>query len=275
MGYKKYSKEQELLIIEEYRKGVPVNDLARKYGYKTKKSITDKIKKYFPEEYSQIIKEAKEKRKGYTYSFEKITSPFDAYLLGLLMTDGYILSDRDGFGLDLTDEDVMLFIAKTIGVNCKKYQKEGYKDKFRILVNNPGITEQLSRFGVVPTKSKIIQPPKLLIEEEQFIPYIIRGIIDGDGGVSKTSYGAPQFYIYTMSESFADWIIDVLTNRFFMSDIHKRQDTQSKIWRIESANQSNILKLIAIVYNMPYGMGRKYKEIRKTFRDYNGESYWD
>lgn len=272
MGCKKYSKEQELLIIEEYRKGTPVNELTLKYGYKTKKSITDKIKKYFPEEYIQIINEAKEKRKGYTFSFEKITSPFDAYLLGLLMTDGYILSDRDGFGLDLTDEDVMQFIAKTIGVNCKKYQKEGVKDKFRILVNNPGITQQLSRFGIVPVKSKIIQPPKLLKEEEQFIPYIIRGIIDGDGGVAKTSYGAPQFYIYTMSESFADWIIKILTEKFFMCDIHKRQNKENKIWRIDTANQLNILKLIAIVYNEPYGMERKYKEIRKTFRDYNRES---
>lgn len=28
-------------------------------------------------------------------------------------------------------------------------------------------------------------------EEEKFIPYIIRGIIDGDGSIIKSSYGAP------------------------------------------------------------------------------------
>ena len=92
-----------------------------KYGYKTKKSIIDKVKKYCGESYKEIIQQAQDNRRGYTYSLEKITSPFDAYLIGLLMTDGYVLSDRDGLGLDMTDEDVISFVAKTIGTNYKSY----------------------------------------------------------------------------------------------------------------------------------------------------------
>ena len=37
MGYKKLSQEQELQLIEEYKKGTPVQELMAKYGYKTKK----------------------------------------------------------------------------------------------------------------------------------------------------------------------------------------------------------------------------------------------
>jgi len=55
MGYKILSKDQELQIIEEYKNGTPVNELMAKYGYKTKKSITDKVKKYYPNEYDKII----------------------------------------------------------------------------------------------------------------------------------------------------------------------------------------------------------------------------
>lgn len=58
MGYKKLSKEEELKLVEEYRSGVPVNELMARYGYKTKKSITDKVKKYYPNEYEIIIKQA-------------------------------------------------------------------------------------------------------------------------------------------------------------------------------------------------------------------------
>lgn len=58
MGYKKLSKEQELQLIEEYKQGTSVIELMNKYGYKTKKSITDKVKKYYPENYEEIIKEA-------------------------------------------------------------------------------------------------------------------------------------------------------------------------------------------------------------------------
>ena len=56
MGYKKLSKEQELQLVEEYKQGTPVIELMAKYGFKTKKSITDKVKKYYGENYKEIIK---------------------------------------------------------------------------------------------------------------------------------------------------------------------------------------------------------------------------
>ena len=55
-----------------------------------------------------------------------------------------------------------------------------------------------------------------------------------------------------------------------MIDIHKSQNNYG-LWRIETSNQYNILKLIAIVYNYPFGLNRKYIELRKTFRDYNND----
>ena len=264
----------ELQLIEEYRKGVPVKELMNKYGYKTKKSITDKIKKHYPDKYNDILNEAQISRKGYTYSLETISAPFDAYLAGLLLTDGYLLSDRDGLGLDMTDEDVISFVAKTIGTKYTKYEYYGKKDKYRVLINMPGIKKQVERFGIIENKSLKIPAPILKDEEIQYLPYIIRGIIDGDGCVSPTSYGGAQFYIVTMSEQFADWIISVLSNNFFMEDIHKRQ-SKAGLWRIETSNQYNILKLIALVYNKPYGMNRKYNILRKTFRDYNSDALLD
>lgn len=275
MGYKKLSKEQELQLVEEYKQGTPVIELMAKYGFKTKKSITDKVKKYYGENYKEIIKQAQDNRKGYTYSLKEITSPFDAYLIGLIMTDGYVLSDRDGLGLDMTDEDVIKFVASTIGTNYKTYIEEGRKNRYRVLINVQGISKEVERFGIVPRKSKIIEKPKLLDKERQYLPYIIRGIIDGDGCVSKTSYGGAQFYICSMSEQFIDWIIEVLEKDFFMTDIHKRQNVETGIWRVETSNQYNILKLIALVYNKPFGMNRKYNELRKTFRDYNKDVLLD
>lgn len=274
MGYKKLSKEQELQLIEEYKKGAPVVELMAKYGYKTKKSITDKIKKYYPNEYNDILKEAQTNRRGYTYSLEKITSPFDAYLVGLLLTDGYVLSDRDGIGLDMTDEDVIKFVAETIGTKYSTYKIENKKTHYRVLITIPGITEQVARFGIIPRKSNIVPEPNLLEEERKFLPYIIRGIIDGDGSVTKTSYGGAQFFIVTKSYIFANWIKKVLEIDFFMEDVAIRKNN-NEMYRIETANQYNILKLIALVYNKPFGMNRKYNNLRKTFRDYNNDALLD
>ena len=274
MGYKKLSKEQELQLVEEYKKGTPVVELMAKYGYKTKKSIIDKVKKYYPNEYQDIVKTARDSRRGYVYSLEEIVSPFDAYLVGLLLTDGYVLSDRDGVGLDMTDEDVIAFVANTIGTKYSSYENENKKTRYRVLITLPGITDEVARFGILPRKSTIIPAPQLSEKEKLFLPYIIRGIIDGDGSVAKTSYGGAQFFIVTKSDKFANWIKDILTNNFFMEDINVRKE-KNDMFRIETANQYNILKLIALVYNKPFGMNRKYNNLRKTFRDYNNDALLD
>lgn len=269
MGYKKLSKEQEQQLVKEYIDGASVISLMAKYNFATKKSITDKVKKYHPNDYSEIIKLAQQNRKGYSYVMETLNSDFDAYYLGLLLTDGYVQGDK--VGLDLTDKDCIEFLSKTIGKEYQSYEHQEYKTRYRLILSDKKLVTNLERFGIVPNKSLTLQPPRLLKEEEKFIPYIIRGIIDGDGCVSPTSYGGAQFYIATMSEDFAKWIKEILEERLFMRDIRLRQSQQG-IWRIDTAEQYNILKLIALVYDKPFGMGRKYNELRKTFRDYNANS---
>ena len=178
MGYKILSKDQELQLVEEYISGTPVVELMAKYGYKTKKSITDKVKKYYPTEYQEIISTARTNRRGYSYSLKEITSPFDAYLVGLLLTDGYVLSDRDGVGLDLVDEDAIKFIADTIGTKYTSYTQPDHKTKYRVLINMPGISKEVERFGIVKNKTYTIPEPKLLPQEHQYLPYVSEVIID-------------------------------------------------------------------------------------------------
>lgn len=277
MGQKRLSKEQELQLVEDYRQGATVKSLMAKYGFASKKSITDKVKKYYPNEYQKIIEEAKNNRKDYNYVLEKIQSDFDAYFLGLLLTDGYIARERE-VGIDLTDEDCIQFLSETIGKEYKTYtptQKpdgeiQGKKDRHRLIISDAKLVADIARFGVVPNKTYELQGPKLQEDENQFIPYIIRGIIDGDGCVFETSYGAPGFYIITKSKDFSDWLIDTLTNKMYMKDIHLVK-TAEDLYRIETANQDNILKLITLSYDKPFGMSRKYKKLRKTFRDYNSD----
>ncbi len=236
-----------------------------------KKSISDKVKKYYPDTYKEKIEIAKRNRKNYSYAFNGVNNEFDAYFLGLLLTDGYIGRHRD-IGLDLTDEDCINFLSKVIGKDYKTYWdgNENHLTRHRLIFSSIESVKNLKNYGVVEDKSLKLQPPILSKEEENFLPYIIRGIIDGDGGVSPTSYGGVQFYIVTMSEDFALWVKKILEEKFFMKDIHLSKSNRG-LYRIESSNQYNILKLISIVYDKPYGMNRKYKLLRKTFRDYNSD----
>ena len=266
MGYKLHSIEEEKQMVKEYIQGVPVNILMQKYGYKTKKSITDKVKKY---ESAEAIIIARNNRKDYKIQFDGITNNFNAYFLGLMLTDGYIQDDNK-FGIDLTDEDCIAFISKITGKEYKTYESTslGQKSRYRIIFSDNLSLQQLNKYGVVKNKSKILQEPKLSEEEYQFLPYIIRGIIDGDGCIYKTSYGAPAMYICSASHDFIIWLKLVLENRFYFKELSITQ-SNTGLWRIDTANQRNILKLITLVYDIPYGMNRKYNFLRETFRDYN------
>ena len=280
MGYQKLSKEQELQLVKEYSDGASVQSLMAKYDFASKKSITDKVKKYYPNEYKNIVKKAKENRKTYSYEMQIIDSEFDAYFLGLLLTDGYIVREREA-GIDLVDEDCIKFLSTIIGKEYHTYAPSSGNEKIsakqqrhRLILSDTKLVNDLSRYGVVPNKTSILQPPQLLPEEEKFIPYIIRGIIDGDGCIFATSYGAPSFYIITKSQDFANWIINVLENKMFMKDIRMTID-KNGLYRIETANLSNINKLIALSYDKPFGMSRKYTILRKMFRDYNNDSLYE
>lgn len=270
MGYKLHSNEEEKKLVEEYIQGAPVKILMEKYGYKTKKSITDKVKKYASQ---SAINEARKNRKNYSINFDGVTSEFNAYFLGLMLTDGYIC-DENKFGIDLTDEDCIQFLSKITNKEYKTYDpgtEKGKKNRYRLIFSDAEIVKTLAKYEVISNKSNVLKGPILTINEQKFLPYLIRGIIDGDGCIYQTSYGAPAFYVCSNSKQFLEWLKDVFENKFFFQDMCLNQ-TPEGMWRLDTAYQLNILKLISIVYNKPYGMNRKYELIRKMFRDYNKDN---
>lgn len=268
MGARIHTFEEEKQMVEEYIAGTPVNVLLEKYGYKTKKSIADKVKKYTSVDSIEI---ARNNRKSYQITFDGVTNIFNAYFLGLMLTDGYII-DNNSFGIDLTDEDCIAFISKITKKEYKAYEDgEHKKTRYRLIFANRQVVQRLSEYGVVPRKSKTLGEVKLTQDEQRFLPYLIRGIIDGDGCIYKTSYGAPAFYICSASQSFLLWVKEILERKFFFKELSMKCSEEG-LWRIDTADQQNIFKLLALVYDKPYGMSRKYNLIREMFRDYNKDN---
>lgn len=133
------------------------------------------------------------------------------------------------------------------------------------MLHDEDLVQNLKRFGVIEKKTYTIPAPKLLEEEEKFIPYIIRGIIDGDGNIDSRDK-TTGFRIVTKSKEFAEWIKDVLENKMFFQDVSINYN--SDIYTVESYQILNLMKLQALSFNKPFGMMRKYEKIGRTLRDY-------
>ena len=265
MSAKRHSTAEEQKLVEEYLAGVPVKELMIRYQYKTKKSISDKVKKYAG---ANAISIARANRKNYNLDLSKIDSPFVAYFIGLLLTDGYV-SGNQKFGIDLVDEDCIKFLSQATGQNYHTYQTD-HQPQHRIVFSSETNIKELSRFGIISNKSLTLQPPMLLSEEFKFLPYLFRGIIDGDGHIGQTSYGAPMFSIRSGSFDFASWCKQTLEERFFMIDVGLYGEQGS--WEVKTAHAKNIAILKNVIYYESYGMARKYVQLSEMFRDYNGNS---
>lgn len=264
-----YNESTEKEIVQKYIEGVPAKELAEMYGFRRSKSILDKVKKfgYNPSEiYRKNILKSKP---YYSFSLEKIDSFVKAYILGIIITDGNV--DNQGrFQINLTDEDAIQYISKHIKKDYKTYepyrQKENgkYKNIHRILFSNKKLVEELKRFAVVSNKSKIMLEPDFTEDEMKYLPYVFRGMIDGNGWIRKDG---KEFYICSGSKVFALWIKKTLENRLFMRDLNfiellrEYNGKESKVWYVRSSNDKNIKILKAIVYDKPVGMQRKYNRL--------------
>jgi len=113
-----------------------------------------------------------------------------------MLTDGWV--HKNQIGLSMTDKDVIEFVCNYFGKELTTINKSGKrKQQYRFTIDSERIVNELKRFGVVERKSLTLQPPKLKKSEVQYISYLLRGIIDGDGWIRND---AGEFFICSMSQ---------------------------------------------------------------------------
>lgn len=262
-----------------YDSGMSCAEIAKIFGYKTPKSISDKLKRFGVD-----IRTGQNKNSQTvvynTDIFQNIDSEWKAYYLGLLLTDGWITHREDGvvntIGYSSVDRDVVDYISlctgKPVQIVNKNLTKIGPDNKeisqsteYRVILTSKEMVKDLVRLGVVENKTHILEGPKLSMDELIYLPQILRGIIDGDGtlGFPSNSISSMYFRIISASEKFIDWCIWAL-NVLGMRDIHKRKVNEI-LWELNTAKPSNIAILANSIYRGNFGMSRKYNLIQNHF----------
>lgn len=121
--------------------------------------------------------------------FSTIDSECKAYFLGLIIADGNIFVTKSGnrqasisITLDEKDKYILERFKEELRINTTVVSDS--RGCYQIAARSNKIADDLSKYGVVPNKSLITFLP---IINEELMPHLIRGIMDGDGSIFMKS----------------------------------------------------------------------------------------
>lgn len=264
------SEKLEQKIIEMYVNGFAANKIVKKIGYKTTKSVYDILEKY------NIKRRTNEDYHNFNIDyFEKINTKEKAYLLGWLISDGWVYTNSNGIGIQLQDRDIKIIklFKKELNSTAKIsdcYKKNYDKPMKRIIFISAKTKNDLKKYGVVEKKAKKTYLPNL---KNKFIRHLLRGILEGDGSVFFYNKTNSIHIIFNGSKKIIQEIRDFLSKRLRIS---KPKIVENACHRVCWTSYEEVMKILCYIY---YGCGnlyleRKYNVARKyKYQNYKSEVF--
>lgn len=246
---RKFNPEKELEIIKKYRGGMTQKQIADEY-----RTFNTSIRRVLIR--NGIVPKGNNKQQRLCkHNPFKRNDEYSNYFFGLLMTDGNI-DNRHRIRLSLNEKDGYIieeFIkwASPKSRISKTLQKLNNSYMWSVSITNEEAYEWLIRRGNFINKS---------YEAKVYIPInynILRGILDGDGGIAKTNNKSTlRFYICGKSYPFIQQIAKFLIKEGYNPTI----TCQRKLWYVNLYRCVEVLKFGKQLYkNAHIFCKRKYE----------------
>lgn len=251
------------IIVPIFEKTHSVNATAKelKISWSTCKRILEEYK---------IETEPKSGTNDTLNHFSTISTPEDAYWLGIMYTDGWIRSDRNEIGLGSIDLDLIEKFKQYIGKDNKITVKLAENQIGRLLpegrtvktahdfytytFSSKTVKNNLIKLGCFPAKSKILQCPTKEQVPDELLWHFYRGCVDGDGWISTNHKSTGLLG----TQHFLEVLLTRLSILHY-GTLHKKQD--SDIWEFYITKVDLIKKVLNKQYeNATVYMERKYKK---------------
>lgn len=251
--------ERDKRIIEMYESGIPYYKIAKILGI-TKHAAGKVLKlsgvamKNFSDYRKFAINE------GY---FENIDSWQKAYILGFLMADGYN-NQKEGkirINIHKSDIEVLNFINSQIQPDKpdairytyggKQLDKTDKRIAYLCLYSRK-LSDDLAKLGCVQNKSLTLQFPKAV--PSNLLADFVRGFFDGDGGITKSTYGSGYCAYFFSSLSF---LLD--TKQVLIENGIKNISIYVKgvIFELKICSKKSVIALRDWMYNGKFALERK------------------
>lgn len=270
---RKLSEQQKSEIIEKYLTGkYRCNELAIEYNI-AKSAISAFLKR----KNINVNNNLSEILRKYTLNinyFDTIDTEDKAYFLGLLYADGYN-KETDGqvvITLQERDKQILEKFNFFLGHNKPLYffnrnsKNSNWKNAYSLSFNNKYISKQLSKLGCFQCKSLTLKFPTEEQVPNHLMNHFIRGYIDGDGSILRTStrYSIVCTFISTsyFCESFCTFIKGELDIDCKIRHDKRVPDKSTRELCIKGGQQKIIKFLDWLYKDSTIYLERKYKNYK-------------
>lgn len=228
--------------IGEHRHPQFVQMLADEYST-TNISLKDLSKKYHTDASYQFKINGIPKRKGsiqkmlsrtgcitLNWKGENIETEKQAYITGMLFSDGYVGKHQLGLRLKKSDKELLEQIKNYFSKDIKLQEE---KNDFSFVVSSTAVCANFVKLGLLKNKTKIgINVPQM---DKSLYRHFIRGYFDGDGTVyvcnTKPKHSYLKAYICSATVSILNDIQNILSVHNIESTINK-EDRKGKVMKV-------------------------------------------
>lgn len=252
--------EQAKQIYQDYLQGLSLDKLGEKY--QISRHVLSRELKHYNFDITHRKYQVNES------FFDEIDSEEKAYWLGFLAADGCNENSHHTITINLNERD---------GEHLEKFRKAlnseatifsvagaGYgKDTtlVRIVINSIHLCEALTKQGVPPRKSNILQPPNI---SPDLYKHWIRGYLDGDGSIYISDDTARIAFVGTKE------VLDFIVNFFIPGQeraLYARHPEENKNnFQFSFGGNPSVIKYLHQIYDdATVYLDRKYQKVLEIY----------
>ncbi len=199
-----------------------------------------------------------------TNYFKQIDTPNKAYLLGFITADGAIVDGNCYIEVKDNDIEVIKFARQEINPQATITPcYYGKKHNVRIGFCSQQLCKDLSKYGVIQNKSKIIEKVPIDLIPQELLCYYFRGLIDGDGCVHKNG----GISIYSGSLKFVQSVQEVLVKEVKLKKLGIYSGTTYFITWTSKEDRQKLFNYLYGNLNATFYYKRKYQRLYNSLYD--------
>ncbi len=260
---KRVSKDIELQICNDY-----INDQgsSRELGLKYNLAKTTILKILKRNNINPVNKRLVNQELIIDY-FEEINCEEKAYLLGFIFADGCVSNDE--LFIDIHQKDISLLekFLKIVNSKAKITTRQKQNSMMsRIAIKNREFTQHLKKYGIIENKTQNTNHLPIELIPKKYYKDFLRGLIDGDGWVTKTAEGYYHIGFVTRYYDTAKDFVFMLNTLISEKWNNKIINKNDKYFMVQIQKQSQVKEAAKILYeNNNICLPRKFELAQQIY----------